>query len=121
VLVNLTQRWADEVDSVRVVVMGVGDLPIWVMDAAKSDLPRSAGTWVLDFVTPRCPPLGGRFVVGVQLSTADGEAIGAMRTSHAFDVDAGQASGLLSVDYHVQCGNKRRAGSVSGRVHSEAS
>jgi ABC-2 type transport system ATP-binding protein len=121
VLLNLTQRWADEVDSVRVVVMGVGDLPIWVMDAAKSDLPRSAGTWVLDFVTPRCPPLGGRFVVGVQLSTADGEPIGAMRTSHAFGVDAGQANGLLRVDYHVQSGDTRRAGSVPGRVHSEAS
>jgi hypothetical protein len=60
-------------------------------------------------------------VVGVQLSTADGEPIGAMRTSHAFGVDAGQANGLLRVDYHVQSGDTRRAGSVPGRVHSEAS
>jgi hypothetical protein len=90
------------------------------MEAATTDLPRSAGRWVLDFVTPRCPPLGGRFVVGVQLS-ADGEAIAAMRTSHAFNVDAGQTTGLLRVDYHVQSSDSPRGGTVPGRVHSEAS
>ena len=121
VLVNLTKRWADEVDSVRVVIMGVGDFPIWVMDAAKSDLPRSAGTWVLDFVTPRCPPLSGRFVVGVSLSNAAGDLIGVMRTSHAFGVEAGHANGVLRVDYHIQSSDTRRARSVPGRVHSEAS
>jgi ABC-2 type transport system ATP-binding protein len=121
VLVNLSQRWADEVDSVRVVVMGVGDIPIWVMDAAKADLPHSAGTWVLDFVSPRCPPLGGRFVVAVQLSTPAGGPIAAMRTSRAFSVDAGQPTGLLRVDYHVVSSATPRSGSVRGRVHSEAS
>jgi ABC-2 type transport system ATP-binding protein len=99
--VNLTRRWADAVDSVQVVVMGVGDFPIWAMEATKKDLPTAAGDWVLDFVVPQCPPIGGRCVIAAQLSTADAKPIAATRTSHAFDVDSGHNVGLINVSYEV--------------------
>jgi ABC-2 type transport system ATP-binding protein len=95
-------RWVDEIDNVQVVVMGVGDIPIWSMDANRADLPRAAGDWALDFAVPHCPPVRGRFVVSVQLANADGDAIAHTRTSEAFGVESGHDSGLVRVDYQVQ-------------------
>jgi ABC-2 type transport system ATP-binding protein len=100
--VSLTQHWVDEIASARVVVMGVGDAPIWVMEATKADLPSTGGEWQLDFVVPHLPPVLGRFVVAVQLSSADAEPIAATRTSHAFGAKGGQRTGLLRVDYQVR-------------------
>lgn len=99
--VNLTQRWVDMIDSATAVVMGVGDLPIWVMKATKADLPRHSGEWKLDFVVPQLPPIRGRFVVAIQLSTADDEPIAATRTSHAFRAEAGHVDGLMRVEYQI--------------------
>jgi ABC-2 type transport system ATP-binding protein len=99
--IHLNQRWVNEIDSVRVVVMGVGDIPIWTMDATRADLPDAGGDWALDFVVPHCPPIGGRFIVAVALSNSASEVFAATRTSHAFAVDSGHEVGLLNVDYQV--------------------
>jgi ABC-2 type transport system ATP-binding protein len=99
--VHLTQRWVDTIDSAHAVVMGVGDLPIWIMNATKADLPRHSGEWMLDFVVPHLPPIRGRFVVAVQLSTADNEPIAATRTGHAFRAEAGHTDGLMRVEYQI--------------------
>lgn len=97
--ITLSPRWAAEVDSVQVVMMGVGDLPIWTMQATKAELPAHPGAWELDFVVSHIPPIAGRFVVATQLCDADAQPIAATRTNHAFGVESGQSSGLIRVDY----------------------
>jgi ABC-2 type transport system ATP-binding protein len=101
VCATIGEHWFHQVDSIRVVVMGVGDIPVWVMDAAQADLPDVSGDWVLDFVVPSCPPLRGRFVVATQLTRADGEPIAVSRTQHAFGVRGRQSVGLVDVEYNV--------------------
>ena len=91
--------WVRQVDSARAVVMGVGDIPIWSMTIPASDLPGSAGEWMLDFVVPHVPPLRGRFVVSVQLSRASGQAIAATRSTHAIEVTSQHRTGLLHVEH----------------------
>jgi ABC-2 type transport system ATP-binding protein len=97
--VTIGEHWIGRVDHVRLVVMGVGDIPIWSMTIPAADLPQRAGDWALDFVVPECPPLRGRFVVAVQLSREAGQAIAAMRTSNAFEITGAQKIGLIKVDY----------------------
>jgi ABC-2 type transport system ATP-binding protein len=99
---SVANSWVDEIDRVQVVVMGVGDLPIWSMTATKDDLPPTAGDWALDFVMPHCPPVEGRFIASAQLANADGEPIAFTRTSQAFGVKSGQDIGVLNVAYQVQ-------------------
>jgi ABC-2 type transport system ATP-binding protein len=93
--------WAQQVDHVQAVVMGVGGIPIWSMTADKSDLPAQGGNWAIDFLVPECPRIGGRFVVSCQLVAESGQPIASHQTQHAFDVDAGHTVGLLRVDYGV--------------------
>jgi len=99
---NVASSWVDEIDRIQVVVMGVGDLPIWSMTATKHDLPPAAGDWALDFVMPHCPPVEGRFIASAQLTNADGKPIAFTRTSQAFGVKSGQDIGVLNVAYEVQ-------------------
>ena len=100
--VSIGEHWASQIDGVRVVVMGVGDIPMWAMDASKADLPDGPGDWRLDFVVPRCPPLHGRFVVATQLNRGSGQAIAAARSPNAFSVSGNQKVGLLDVGFDIQ-------------------
>jgi ABC-2 type transport system ATP-binding protein len=102
VRVSVTDRWVDEIDRLQLVVMGVGDIPIWLMEVPKHDLPRAAGEWALDFAMAHCPAVRGRFVASVQVVDAEGNTIAVTRTSHAFGVKSGQEIGLLNVPYQVQ-------------------
>ncbi len=99
---TVNDYWAQRIDTVQVVVMGVGDFPIWSMIATKGDLPVSAGDWALDFVVAHCPPIRGRFVVATQLSDASKVPIAATRTDQAFGVESGHTEGMLRVDYKIQ-------------------
>ncbi|MDQ2750918.1 MAG: ABC transporter ATP-binding protein [Actinomycetota bacterium] len=99
---TLGEHWFEQVDSIQVVVMGVGDIPVWTMAATKEDLPDGPGEWIVDFVVPSCPPLRGRFVVAMQLSRANGEPIAAARTQHAFGVLGRQTAGMVEVGYSVE-------------------
>ena len=99
--VEVGPDWVTQIDSVRAVMMGVGDVPIWSMTIGSADLPMRAGEWVLDFVVPHVPPLGGRFVVAVQLNRSTGQAIAATRSTHAIEVTSPHKTGLLHVEHGV--------------------
>lgn len=99
---RMDDRWVEKTETVQVVIMGVGEIPIWSMTATRPDLPKTPGNWALDFVVAHCPLLRGRFVVATQLADTEGQPMAATRTSHAFGVESGQQAGLLRVDYQVR-------------------
>lgn len=101
VVASLTDRWAKETDHVGLTIMGVGNIPIWTMRAERDQLPHVGGRWVMDFVVPQCPRVLGKFVVAVQLTTADDQPIGAHQTTHSFAVAATHSVGIVGVDYAV--------------------
>ncbi|MEP6598397.1 MAG: ABC transporter ATP-binding protein [Actinomycetota bacterium] len=106
----VAEQWRKEVDQVQVVVMGVGDLPIWSMTAERGELPSDRAEWTIDFIIERCPLVQGRFVTAVGLVNAAGESIAATRTQTAFGVKSGQAAGLVKADYRVEAAPKGPAG-----------
>jgi hypothetical protein len=89
------------IGDVVVVVMGAGDYPVWVMRAARDQLPDRPGDWTVDFAVPECPPLHGAFQVAVRVDDADGTAIGVERSAETFWVRSGQDAGLLAVPFQV--------------------
>jgi ABC-2 type transport system ATP-binding protein len=98
---TLSARWAAAVQGMQVVVMGVGDIPVWLMDAPPQARPDGPGRWTVDFLLA-APPLLGRFVVGVQLTGADDQPLAHTRTPTAFAISGGQRGGLLKVAYSVR-------------------
>ena len=94
-------KWRNAIERVRAVVMGVGDIPIWEMIAKQPDLPGDKSDWMVTFRVPSCPPIGGRFVLGVTLFTASDQPIAAIRSRQAFEVKDDPAGGILRVEYHV--------------------
>ena len=97
----ISAKWRAAVGWVRAVVMGVGDIPIWEMIAKRTDLPSDESDWLLTFMVPSCPPIRGRFVLGVSLMSASDQPIAAIRSRHAFEVRAEPGAGILDVDYQV--------------------
>jgi ABC-2 type transport system ATP-binding protein len=97
----ISARWRAAIGRVRAVVMGVGDIPIWDMVAEPADLPSDESDWLLTFTVPNCPPIRGRFVLGVTLVTANDQPIAAIRSRQAFEVKADPGAGILQVAYHV--------------------
>ena len=98
---SVSPAMAPTVGGVVVVVMGAGDLPVWVMDAERDQLPTEPGDWTLDFAVAACPPLHGAFQVAVRVDDRNGTAIGVERSAQTFWVRSGQESGLLAVPYEV--------------------
>ena len=98
---SVSPAMAPTVGGVVVVVMGAGDYPVWVMDAARDQLPTEPGDWTLDFAVAACPPLHGAFQVAVRVDDHNGTAIGVERSAQTFWVRSGQESGLLAVPYEV--------------------
>jgi len=93
---------APRVGGVVAVVMGAGDIPVWVMRAGPDVLPTDRpGTWRLEFAVAECPPLHGAFQVAVQVDDIDGAVLGVARSEHTFWVRSGQDLGLLAVPYQV--------------------
>src|SRR5215470_3953324 len=97
---TLSAQWARMVCGMQVVAMGVGDIPIWVMDTPPDARPTQAGRWTVTF-TLEAPPLLGKFVLGVQLVGEDDQPLAHTRTTTAFGVSGGQRGGLLRVPYQV--------------------
>ena len=92
---------APRVGGVIAVVMGAGDIPVWVMRAGPDVLPTDRpGTWRLEFAVAECPPLHGAFQVALQVDDIDGAVLGVTRSEHTFWVRSGQdarpAGGALS-------------------------
>ena len=100
--VSIGPHWIGQIDNVRVVIMGVGDLPIWAMTAESDALPTAPGDWVLDFVVRNAPVVRGRFVAATQLSRASGEAIAVSRSTHAFGIIGSHRAGMMGVPYDVR-------------------
>lgn len=90
--------------AVKIVVMGVGDLPIWVMHTGRDDLPTEPGLWRLIFRSPHCPPLGGRYVAVMVLEDSHGNAIMVKRSDYSFQVTTDHQAGILGVDYSTESG-----------------
>jgi ABC-2 type transport system ATP-binding protein len=107
--VTVGEHWVDQVDSARLVVMGVGDIPIWAMTVPAEELPRQPGDWVLDFIVPSCPSVRGRFVAAVQLSRDSGEALAITRSSKAFGISGTHKVGIMHVDYETRTSTGVRA------------
>ncbi len=101
VAMTVSPAMAPRVGEVVVVVMGAGDLPVWVMRAAGDQLPTGPGDWTLDFAVAECPLLHGAFQVAVRVDDVDGTAIGVERSAETFWVRSGQDAGLLAVPYQV--------------------
>jgi ABC-2 type transport system ATP-binding protein len=97
---TLSGRFADRVSSLQVVVMGVGLIPIWLMESPPDAAPTGPGTWTVDFQLD-CPPLLGRFLVSVQLVDSEGNPLSHTQTATAFGISGGQTVGLLKVPYSV--------------------
>lgn len=100
--IEVDAHWAAQIGSARMVIMGVGDIPVFAMAAGRSELPATPGQWAVDFVIPNFPPIKGRFVAAFQLSRPTGEAIAAVRSTHAFEAVATHRTGILGVDYRVE-------------------
>jgi ABC-2 type transport system ATP-binding protein len=99
--VELSDRYAAMVRGVHLTVMGVGNVPVFAMEATDRCLPTEGGRWVLDFTVKDCPPLSGRFIVGVQFDDADGRPVAHKHSGRPFRVDAGHRFGILQVPYTV--------------------
>jgi ABC-2 type transport system ATP-binding protein len=98
---TLSPRWAEAVRGLQVVVMGVGLIPIWLMETPPEVRPTAPGRWTVDFVMDT-PPLLGRFLLSVQLVGEDDVPIAHTQTRTAFAVSGGQRAGLLRVPYEVR-------------------
>jgi hypothetical protein len=109
----ISAKWRAAVEWVRAVVMGVGDIPIWEMIAKRTDLPSDESDWLLTFMVPSCPPIRGRFVLGVSLMCASDQPIAAIRSRHAFEVRAEPGAGILHVDYRVSAEPSAGAPAIS--------
>ena len=99
--VNLSDEWATKVRGLQVTVMGVGNLPIWGMTAEDASLPCTGGHWVVDFLVKDCPPLSGRFIIGVQLTTETGIPIAHTISGTPFGVDPQELPALLQLPFTV--------------------
>ena len=105
---------ATRVGSVVAVVMGAGDIPVWVMRVGPDQLPAAPGRWTLDFAVPECPPLHGAFQVAIRVDDVDGAAMGVARSEDTFWVRSGQDVGLLAVPYRVDTAAGGAAGGAVG-------
>ena len=92
-------HWVDQIERARLIIMGVGDIPIWTMSMTRDQLPDKPGTWELDFAVEHCPPLRGRFAAAIQLLQDSGDLVGIHRTSHAFKVTGDHKVGILRVPF----------------------
>jgi len=103
------------VGAVIAVVMGVGDIPVWVMRAGRDQLPADRpGAWTVDFAVAGCPPLHGNFQVALRVDDVEGQVMGAVRGKDTFRVRSGQDVGLLNVPYEVSAAVGLDAGTAAG-------
>jgi ABC-2 type transport system ATP-binding protein len=100
--VTVSAAVAARVGAVVAVVMGAGDIPVWVMRAGPEALPTDRpGTWTVAFAVAGCPPLHGAFQVAIRVDDVGGAILGVARSAGTFWVRSGQDIGLLAVPYRV--------------------
>ncbi len=93
------RSWAG--GEVSVVVMGPGDVPLWVMRAGSHGFLRPVpGLWLVDFVVPALPPVQGPLTLAVAVSDgATGRVVAARRFTDALSLPGDIADGLLDVPH----------------------
>jgi ABC-2 type transport system ATP-binding protein len=89
---------------VTCVVLGAGDIPMWVMGQdGSARLPDVPGRYDVDFVVPALPPIGGggaRFALAVGVTDPETEVMfAATRYDEPFAVHSNAAPGIIETPY----------------------
>jgi ABC-2 type transport system ATP-binding protein len=89
---------------VTCVVLGAGDIPMWVMGQdGSARLPAVPGRYDVDFVVPALPPIGGggaRFALAVGVTAPETEVMfAATRYDEPFAVHSNAAPGIIETPY----------------------
>jgi ABC-2 type transport system ATP-binding protein len=86
---------------VTCVVLGAGDIPIWVMGQDGSAvLPPVPGRYHVDFVVPELPPVVGTFLLAVGVADPETEVtFAATRYMETFDIRGNAAPGIVEASY----------------------
>jgi ABC-2 type transport system ATP-binding protein len=94
---------APERVSVRCVVVGPHEVPIWVMDTPADGVPVRPGFAIVDFTIDRLPVLLGAFAVRIEVSEpVTGTSITNRRFEDLFGINGPHAEGLVHVDYEAR-------------------
>jgi ABC-2 type transport system ATP-binding protein len=91
-----------------VVVMGTGDIPIWLMDVPRAEwLSGHLGTLFVDFEVPAVPALNGGFFLAAGVVDQAGKVLAGQRFKATFRVKGSQREGILDVpySYHLTFGS----------------
>jgi glucokinase len=91
-----------------VVVMGTGDIPIWVMDVPRAEwLTGQVGTLSVDFKVPAAPPVNGGFFLAAGVVNQAGKVLAGQRFKTTFLVKGAQRDGIVDVpySYHLSFGS----------------
>ncbi len=88
---------------VSCVVLGAGDIPIWVMGHDGSAVvPPVPGRYAVDFVVPELPPVVGGFILAVGVTDPESEVMfAATRFEDTFSIRGGSTPGIVDVPYTV--------------------
>jgi ABC-2 type transport system ATP-binding protein len=86
---------------VQVVVLGAGDIPIWVMGQdGNGVVPSVPGRYYVDFTVDALPPVIGSFVVAVGVTDPDsGTMLAATRFPETFSIRGNSDLGIVDVRY----------------------
>jgi ABC-2 type transport system ATP-binding protein len=86
---------------VTCVVLGAGDIPIWVMGQDGSAVvPPVPGRYTVDFEVPSLPPVVGTFILAVGITDPETEVMfAATRFTDTFDIRGNAAPGIVEARY----------------------
>ena len=89
---------------VTCVVLGAGDIPIWVMGQDGSAvIPGKPGRYHVDFEVPALPPVAGTFIMAVGITDPESEVMfAATRFTDTFEVRGNAAPGIVEARYAAQ-------------------
>jgi ABC-2 type transport system ATP-binding protein len=89
--------------TVRCVIVGQHEIPIWVMETPPGGVQLDQGFSLLDFTVATLPTLLGAFAVRVEVvDTATNTPITERRFHDLFGISGAHAEGLVKVDYEAR-------------------
>ena len=86
---------------VTVIVLGAGDIPIWVMGQdGRGVVPPVPGRYYVDFVVPELPPVVGSFILAVSVTDPDGgDVLAHARFYESLHFKGNTSLGIVDVRY----------------------
>jgi len=86
---------------VTLIVLGAGDIPIWVMGQdGRGVVPAVPGRYYVDFVVPELPPVMGSFIVAVSVTDPDnGDVLAHARFYETLHFKGNTNLGIVDVRY----------------------